>query len=266
MPGRYGLCFAEGLEVNHGITCGGILNQAAGLGESVDVIVLLHNDELTLPLIFAELEAKFREIPQLSTIILVDSASPDRCGAIADDLAAGNPDLVEVVHVPLSGYANAVRHGLARSSADWVVIIDGDREYPVAYLPQVIQARAGVDFVLTKRLVKPYSRFRRLASRVYNWLVRRLFQVGFSDIGSGLRAYSRPVFQGKVFHSDSAFIAAEIPILAVTDLGRSGRWIEVSLIPELNRHRPTGIMKFRQVVAVLLEICCLKVRLIRRRK
>ena len=223
---------------------------------SWDIVVLLHNDELTIRQIVNELLSLQSNTPAIRSIILVDSSSPDRCGAIADEISREKPALVRVVHAPIPGYADAVLLGLRSSSASWVAIIDGDREYPVAYLPTLISEseRRAVSFVLTKRVHKPYSRYRRIVSAVYNFLVRSLFSVSFSDIGSGLRAYSRPIVDMSAeCISRSAFIAAEIPIRASLQ-GASGAYVEVPLLPELNTHRRSGIVRIGQITRVIREM------------
>src|SRR6201999_2395772 len=96
----------------------------------------------------AELE---RAKPGDYRILIVDDNSPDRTGAIADELAAQS-DSIEVLHRPgksglgqeyLAGFTGALAGG-----AQLVIEMDSDFSHDPRYLPQLLAATENADLVL----------------------------------------------------------------------------------------------------------------------
>lgn len=224
---------------------------------TVDVVLLLHNDEATVLSMVGRLLALRASFPALRRIILVDSASPDASGALASLMAALHPDVASVRLVE-PGYAAAVRAGFAAASADYVAVVDGDGEYPVEALPGCIEVLDGCDMVLTFRTVRLYSRWRRFVSYVYASSVRGMFRVSFRDVGSGMKVYRRASVPLPAASSGSSFVAAEVLVRIL----RSGGVVrEVPLVPRLNAHRPSGILRPREVARVLRDMLHLRLEL-----
>jgi dolichol-phosphate mannosyltransferase len=106
-----------------------------------------------------------------ATVLVVDDASPDGTGAIADRLAAANP-AVRVLHrsrkdglgrAYLAGFAAALEGG-----ADLILQMDCDFSHDPADLPRLIAAAGAADVVLGSRYVP--------GGGVENWAVRRRIQ------------------------------------------------------------------------------------------
>lgn len=232
------------------------MNEALGkfrTGEltTVDVVVLLYNDEQTVRKLVNQILLLAQHENAIRSVILVDSASPDSCGRIADELSAEHPEMVQSVHAHESGYARALKLGFATATSEYVAVVDGDGEYPVRYLSEGLQHCGAFDVILTRRSNKPYSNTRRLISLVYNVMVRMLFSVEFADIGSGLKIFRRDLHVFAQLKSRSSFIPAEVTIRMIGQLGRA---IEISIVPELNTHRPSGVVRPREIALVLFDM------------
>jgi dolichol-phosphate mannosyltransferase len=111
------------------------------------------NLEALVRAIVAELE---RTVPGNGHLVVVDDASPDGTGEIADRLAAEMPQ-VEVLHragkeglgkAYLAGFRYAHAHG-----ADLVIVMDADFSHDPAHLPALIAAAETSDLVLGSRYV-----------------------------------------------------------------------------------------------------------------
>src|SRR6185503_8762195 len=127
---------------------------------SILAVVPTYNecDNLTL-LVHAVLQA-----PD-TRILVVDDASPDGTGAIADRLAAETGGRVEVLHRSgPRGLGRAYRDGLRRalaSDAELVVQMDADLSHDPRYLGEMVAATAGADLVIGSRYLNGIS--------VVNW-------------------------------------------------------------------------------------------------
>ena len=130
-------------------------------------------------------------------IIVLDDASPDGTGALADGLAADD-DHVHVIHrtakqglgrAYLAGFAWAIEHGF-----DVVVEMDADGSHSPEELPRLLAALRTADLVLGSRwvpggAVRNWPRSRMLLSRGGNAYVRRALRLPLRDATGGYRAY-----------------------------------------------------------------------------
>lgn len=67
-------------------------------------------------------------------IVLVDDGSPDRSGVLCDELARTDKR-IKVIHQSNCGVTKAREHGIATSTGEWIVFLDGDDQL----LPNAIE-------------------------------------------------------------------------------------------------------------------------------
>jgi dolichol-phosphate mannosyltransferase len=110
-------------------------------------------------------------------LLVVDDASPDGTGALADDLAARWPGRIEVMHRKgARGLGLAYIAGLARaleSGADAVGQMDADLSHDPAYLPDLVGGLASSDLVIGSRYLRGVS--------VINWPLHRIVLSAFAN-------------------------------------------------------------------------------------
>ncbi|MDV6014009.1 polyprenol monophosphomannose synthase [Haloechinothrix sp. LS1_15] len=173
-------------------------------------------------------------------VLVVDDASPDGTGEIADALAASD-ERAHVLHRERksglgAAYVAGFRWGLARGYAA-LVEMDADGSHDPGDLPRLLDALREHDVVLGSRYVPGgnvlnWPGHRRLLSRGGNVYSRMALGVRINDITSGFRAYRREVLdalpldeiasQGYCFQIDLAwrsvtagYSVAEVPITFV---------------------------------------------------
>lgn len=147
--------------------------------------------------------AALRQAVPEAHILVVDDASPDGTGDIADRLAASDP-LVHVLHrtvkdglgrAYLAGFAWALEHGY-----DVVVEFDADGSHPADALPAMLDALAdpatglviGSRWVAGGRLVD-WPAYRRRLSKAANAYARVMLRLPVRDVTAGYRAYRAEV-------------------------------------------------------------------------
>jgi dolichol-phosphate mannosyltransferase len=180
---------------------------------------------------------RLREANPQAHALVVDDASPDGTGDIADRVAATD-DWVHVLHRPAkaglgAAYVAGFRWALERGY-DVVVEMDADGSHAPEQLPGLLSALADADVVLGSRWVPggkivnwPMSRV--LLSRGGNVYTRLALGMHLRDATGGFRAYRAAVLQkldldavasqGYCFQVDLAwravrdgFRVAEVPI------------------------------------------------------
>ena len=221
------------------------------LDDSLSIVVLLHRDEATLREIARQCIALRETTPQLEEILLINSASPDRCGVISKEIELNHPDFVKAIDTPMAGYGLAVLTGIKASKSKWVSIIDGDLEYKVEDISLLFSYRSSNEMILSFRYVKRYSWTRRFVSYVYNNLIKLRFGIDFRDVGSGLRIYHRETLLKFDFKSRSSFLTAEIPIKLILS-GCPLTEVGVNSYP--SPYRSTGVVKPAQILRVIREL------------
>ena len=132
-------------------------------------------------------------------LLVVDDASPDGTGRLADELAA-RLELVDVLHrnqkqglgpAYVAGFEMALAAG-----AEIVCEMDADLSHDPAYLPDLIrEVEAGAEVVIASRLVpgggiSNWSLWRRTLSRLANLYARTMLGVPIRDTTSGFRAFT----------------------------------------------------------------------------
>ena len=172
----------------------------------------VYRDEATVERVARKAIALLSELAEEFEIIIVNDGSPDRAGAVADELARQHPAVRVVHHEKNLGYGRALRTGFAVCRFEWIAFTDGDDEYEVSDLRKLVRLRDYYDLIITFRYAKRYSNARIFISWVYNKLLRVLFQTRFRDISCGLRLIRKAVVDELDLTATSPFIGAEIAI------------------------------------------------------
>lgn len=180
--------------------------------DSLTVFFPVYNDEKTVERVAMKAISVCEQLTEDYEIIIVNDGSPDSSGLIADNLAAQFPQITSIHHETNRGYGASVRTGLAASSKEWICFTDGDDEYDLHDLVKLWRLRGRYGLIITFRFVRRYGSRRVLISRVYNFLLRRLFKTTYRDISTGLRLVEREVVDQLDLRSSSPFIGAEIAI------------------------------------------------------
>lgn len=136
-------------------------------------------------------------------IIVVDDASPDGTGRIADGLAESNPR-VHVIHRQERGLGTAYLAGFHEALArggEALLTMDCDFSHDPAVIPDLMRALQNADMVIGSRYVpggsiEGWPRHRRVLSRSANLFVHALFDIPARDCTSGFRIYRKHLVLG----------------------------------------------------------------------
>jgi dolichol-phosphate mannosyltransferase len=138
-------------------------------------------------------------------ILVVDDASPDGTGEVAEDLARLHPGRVHVLHRTAKeglgrAYVAGFRWGLARDYAH-LAEMDADLSHPADRLPDFLEAIGQVDVVVGSRYVGgranvvnwPISRL--FISVFGSWYARTITGLPLSDATGGFNMFRREVLE-----------------------------------------------------------------------
>ena len=138
----------------------------------VVVIVPTYNERENIP----DLVRAILSRPEYR-VMVVDDASPDGTGHVAEALSEEFPGRVDVVHrTGARGLGRSYVDGLQRalrSTADLVCQMDADWSHDPQYLPALVAASAEYDLVIGSRYLNGVS--------VVNWPLRRIILSAFGN-------------------------------------------------------------------------------------
>lgn len=145
-------------------------------------------------------------LPLEALLLVVDDASPDGTGQIADRLATAHPERFSVIHRPrLLGLGTAYVQGFRRAlnmGADVIIQMDADFSHGPHYLPGMVAHLRDYDVVIGSRYVpggstdKRWGLGRKLLSAWANFYARTLLGLHIRDATAGFRVWRRATLEG----------------------------------------------------------------------
>ena len=142
--------------------------------------------------------------------IIVNDGSADNTGRIADELADQHAR-VRVIHHPTNlGYGAALRSGFAAASKDLVFYTDGDGQFDINEMPDLLPLVHQYDIVSCYRSKRHDNLIRKINAWCWNRLVCLLFGMRIRDIDCAFKLYKREIFDHLTLISSGALIDTEI--------------------------------------------------------
>jgi len=194
-------------------------------------------------------------------LLVIDDASTDRTGAMADRIAAADPR-VRVVHHPKNRkLGGSLKTGFANARGDLVLYTDADLPFDMDELQKAcrLMRHYEADIVSAYRFDRTGEGYVRVVySTIYNILVRVLFGVRIRDINFAFKLCRRRVLDEITLVSEGSFIDAE---LVIRTIGEGGKVVQfgVDYFPRTRGvstlSSPTVIVKIlREMRAIRAEL------------
>jgi len=209
-----------------------------------------------------------------ATLLVVDDASPDGTGRVADELAAVDPR-IRVHHRPAKhglgkAYIDGFRICLAAGAAR-IVQMDADWSHDPHYLPQLMAALEGgpgtprpdgADLVIGSRYVKgggvrDWGVLRRLVSRGGSIFARTVLRLTPHDLTGAFKVWRREALAATPWdrlHSGGYVFSIEMTYLA------SRRGVRIAEVPIVFTDRQVGVSKMSRRIIVEALIVVLRLR------
>ena len=164
---------------------------------SLSVVIPMHDEAGNVRPLIDEIGSTLRGHIDFE-IICVDDAS---CDATLDELmvaARAMPELRVVRHEYQVGQSTALRTGVKRARANWVVTLDGDGQNDPADIVKMLVVRdevqRNVDLLAGWRIKRRDTWMKRASSRIANTVRRVLLRDDCPDTGCGLKLFKRDAF------------------------------------------------------------------------
>lgn len=195
-------------------------------------------------------------------LCVVDDASPDGTGDIADRIAAAQPRVRVLHRSGPRGYAPASREGFEwalEHGYDVVCTMDGDLSHDPARIPAMLDRVAnGADLVIGSRYVPggglevDWGPWRRAVSQLGSAYARTMIGVPVRDCTSGFRCYSRTALE-TIRHDRIRSAGYSFLIQVLAELASAGLRIEEEPMTYVDRQHGRSKMSGVIVLEALGE-------------
>jgi len=234
--------------------------QIRRLSESITVFFPAFNDERSIAVVVGK---AFDLLPLLTDdyeVVVVNDGSRDGTAAVLDDLQRRHARLKVVHHESNRGYGGALQTGFANASKDLIFYTDGDGQYDVNEMVDLIPLMVdGVD-VVNGLKIKRSDNFRRIVlGEIYKFLAKRMFALPIRDVDCDFRLMRRKAIQEIELISHGGVVCTEM-IYKLTRAGRKFAEIPVHHYPRL--HGRSQFFTFSQIARTAYDFFALWLKLV----
>ena len=170
-----------------------------------------YNDQHTIETIVRTVAEEIRKVTNDFEVLVVDDGSKDQTGAILDRLVAELPFLRVIHHEHNMGYGAALITGFKNSKKDLIFYTDGDGQYDVRELHNLLaQLRPNIDLVNGYKVKRADAWYRVWIGAMYRRAMRWVFRLSIRDVDCDFRLFRRYVFDRISLESRSGVICVEM--------------------------------------------------------
>jgi glycosyltransferase involved in cell wall biosynthesis len=194
--------------------------------DSLSIVLPAYNEKDNLAAAVSEAVRVGQLMAGQVEVIVVDDASLDGTGALADRLEQETPELLVVHHVINRGLGGALQTGFAAATKQWVLYTDSDLPVRMDDALEALPLTETADAIVGWRRSRAESWRREINSRIYNWMVRTFFGLRVRDINFAFKLFRRSFLSRMSLRAEGSFIDAEL----LLELRRTGaRMVEMGL-------------------------------------
>lgn len=181
--------------------------------ESVTVFFPMYNEEENIHSAVASAAEILETLTDDYEILIIDDASTDRTGAMAEALAASDPRIRVIHHPENLRLGGALKTGFQNATKDLVLYSDADYPFDMIELVKAVRIIRQADVVSAYRFDRTgEGPLRTLYSFGWNLLIKALFGLRVKDVNFSFKLVRRKVFERVHLRGDSSFIDAELLI------------------------------------------------------
>ena len=170
----------------------------------------MYNEEANVEATAMAAVAALEDLASEFEVILVDDGSTDRTAAIGAELSNAAPRIRVVTHPVNRGYGAALRTGFANARLDLVTFNDGDGQFDLRDLRELLEKIHDHEMVIGYRKQRADRLVRRLTARAWGGLVGILFGVWPRDLDCGFKLFQKKALDALDLRADGAFISTEL--------------------------------------------------------
>jgi dolichol-phosphate mannosyltransferase len=169
---------------------------------NISIVIPTYNEKDTLPSLIEKLSRELKKIAEKFSIIIMDDASPDGTGKIAQDLNKKYQNITVIERSSKLGLGSAYKQGfqiaLDRFDPDYVVQMDADHSHDPKEISMMANKIKNHDYVIASRhlpgsTIVGWGAGRKLLHTVAGSFAKGCAKLEIKDPTSGFRMFKKSV-------------------------------------------------------------------------
>lgn len=226
----------------------------------ISIIIPTYNEEKAILSTIRELHETMKTSMIPYQIVIVNDCSKDRTREILESNGGGEGLGVTLVHHDMNrGYGASIKTGSRYAKYDTLCITDSDGTYPNARIPDLYADMEGHDMVVGARIgenVKiPW--LRRVPKAFINILASYVSEVKIPDLNSGLRVFTKELFDKYFSLYPNGFSLTSTITLAALTNGYAVKYVKIDYFKREGSSKIRPIKDTMNFIMLILRMCVL---------
>ncbi len=167
-----------------------------GFRMKISIVIPVFNEQDSLRDLHGEICGVAQKFGYEFEAIFVDDGSTDRSWEIISQLAEGDTRVRGIRFRRNFGKSAALVAGVREATHQWIVMMDADLQDDFSELPKLLErANTGFDLVNGWKAARQDPLSKRMASKVFNWLVNCVSGTRLHDHNCGFKLLRREIFE-----------------------------------------------------------------------
>lgn len=183
--------------------------------QSISVFFPCFNEEKNILGVYDSATKVLHGLGMEYEIIFVNDGSIDGTKDLIEALVKTDPHVHAIHHSQNLGYGMSLQSGIRAAKKDLVFYSDGDGQFDLQELAQIIPLIEDYDIVSCYRRNRQEGLMRKFNAWAWSTLVCTIFPIKLKDVDCAFKLYRRAIFDNMELVSKSALIDTEILTRAV---------------------------------------------------
>lgn len=222
------------------------------LKPSISVFFPCYNDAGSIGLMVNDAKKVLEKMASDFEIIVVDDGSKDESRRLLKKMVEDMKSLKLVFHSKNQGYGGALKSGFEAAKKNFVFYTDGDGQYDVKELENLIgEIKDDVDVIQGYKLKRFDPWYRLIIGRSYHYFSKFMFGLKVRDVDCDFRLIKKAAIDSITLTHNSGVICVEL-VKKLQDKGYRFAEVGVHHYPRLHGH--SQFFNYRRVLKTLLEL------------
>ncbi|MEI7542262.1 MAG: glycosyltransferase family 2 protein [bacterium] len=169
-----------------------------------------YNEELNIVALAEKTCKVLSEVCEDYEVIIVNDGSKDNTAGVSAELAKRNSHVRVINHEKNKGYGGAVKTGLNSGKFEWVFFTDGDGQFDVNEIKNLVALTDKYDFIVGYRIKRADPFHRKLNAFMWGTMVKLLFKFWVKDVDCAFKLMKKEIIVKAQVESEGALISTEL--------------------------------------------------------
>ncbi|MFH0837569.1 MAG: glycosyltransferase family 2 protein [Candidatus Aenigmatarchaeota archaeon] len=176
----------------------------------ISIVIPAKNEEKSIPILMTKIKKVFSKMPHSYEIIFIDDGSTD---STLEQMKKLKDNKVKIIQFRKNfGKSAALAAGFERATGDVIFTMDADLQDEPEEIPKFLKTLdEGYDLVSGWKFPRKDPFFKRMFSKVFNYMTSKVSGLRLHDYNCGFKAYRKEVIKNISVHGD---LHRYIPALA----------------------------------------------------